>query len=139
VQEAAQRGLLSMTKLDNGQLEIGLPQAATITESRALPAIFEPLELSQVTEHAVASADGVVRGERDTSDVGEEKEREERGRRGRRGRGRGRGREREPREERTRPLEAATPSADLPPRLVLAEERTAPAAGESIGTGGERL
>jgi uncharacterized protein (TIGR00288 family) len=139
VQEAAQRGLLSMTKLDNGQLEIGLPQAATITESRALPVVFEPLELSQVTEHAIASADGVVRGERDTSDVGEEKEREERGRRGRRGRGRGRGREREPREERTRPLEAATPSADLPPRLVLAEERTAPAAGESIGTGGERL
>ncbi|MFL5569773.1 MAG: NYN domain-containing protein, partial [Gemmatimonadaceae bacterium] len=36
VQEASQRGLVSMTKLENGQLEIGLPQATTITESRAV-------------------------------------------------------------------------------------------------------
>src|SRR5690242_15397800 len=36
VQEAAQRGLLSVTKLENGQLEIGLPQA-TAGSPRATP------------------------------------------------------------------------------------------------------
>src|SRR6185312_12942130 len=34
-QEAAQRGLLSVTKLDNGQLEVDLPAAQTTSETPA--------------------------------------------------------------------------------------------------------
>jgi uncharacterized LabA/DUF88 family protein len=73
-QEAAQRGLLSVTKLDNGQLEVDLPSAVPATETRTNRA--EPTAV-------------------DTTEVGAPGE--DRGpRRSRRGRG-GRGREREPR------------------------------------------
>jgi uncharacterized LabA/DUF88 family protein len=73
-QEAAQRGLLSVTKLDNGQLEVDLPSAVPATETRtnrAEPAAVDTTE---------AGTPGEDRGPR----------------RSRRGRG-GRGREREPR------------------------------------------
>src|SRR5512142_751583 len=74
-QEAAQKGLLSVTKLDNGQLEVDLPNATPATETRTMrgesPAPAE-------TSEAVPGED---RGPR----------------RSRRGRGGGRGREREPR------------------------------------------
>ena len=143
VQEASQRGLVSMTKLENGQLEIGLPPAAaTITETRALPSGLEAAELDRAT----AAHDGAVR-QREAAEGGEEREREERGRRGRRGRGRGRGRDREERGRDERPRDASapaprpqpTPSADTPAHLQLAEEAVAPPTGEAVGHGGERL
>src|SRR5688500_3611638 len=88
VQDAVQRGLLSATKLENGQLEIGLPSGA-MGEARA-------------AENA--AADEAARG--DGTEIGEDRKREGRGRRGRRGRG-GRDREeRGPRPDR--------PSAELP-------------------------
>jgi hypothetical protein len=46
VQEAHQRGLLSMTKLENGQLEIGPAAGAQTPEPRALPAL-EPIEVER--------------------------------------------------------------------------------------------
>ena len=143
VQEASQRGLVSMTKLENGQLEIGLPQAPTITETRALPSGLEPAELDRAT----AAHDGAVR-QREAAEGGEEREREERGRRGRRGRGRGRGRDRDERGREDRPREERVhaarpqptePSGDAPAHLQLAEQDMAAPAGEAVGAGGERL
>jgi uncharacterized protein (TIGR00288 family) len=79
VQEAAQKGLLTLTRLENGQFEIAPPGA----KASAAP--------------VVASAD--VAGALD--EAAEKEEGEERGSRRRRGRGRGRGgRDREPREPR---------------------------------------
>src|SRR5437773_2548635 len=101
VQEAHQRGLLSMTKLENGQLEIGPPLTAAAPESRAALPALEPVEL----QRPAAPVDGAVR-EREAGEQAEE--REERGRRGRRGRGRGRGRDRE---DRPRPAAPAAPAA----------------------------
>ena len=144
VQDAVQRGLLSATKLENGQLEIGLPSGAR-GEARA-------------AENA--AADEAARG--DGTEIGEDRKREGRGRRGRRGRG---GRDREDRGPRTdRPSaelpldgEAAampetTPQAELvdavphvepAPRVPERAERPdrAPRAdgGEQIGVTGERL
>src|SRR6185295_85471 len=77
-QEAAQRGLLTVTKLDNGQLEVDTPGAITAeTPARAATAIPASTEAG---ESPVPSEE---RG----------------GRRSRRGRG-GRGRDREDRESR---------------------------------------
>jgi len=87
VQDAVQRGLLSATKLENGQLEIGLPSGAR-GEARA-------------AENA--AADEAARG--DGAEAGEDRKREGRARRGRRGRGRDR-EDRGPRPDR--------PSAELP-------------------------
>src|SRR5689334_5371760 len=57
VQEAHQRGLLSMTKLENGQLEIGLPaQQPASAETRA-PAELEPVE----TDRAASPTDEAAR------------------------------------------------------------------------------
>jgi uncharacterized protein (TIGR00288 family) len=75
-QEAAQKGLLSITKLENGQLEVDLPGVTPATETRAVRAESEP-----------AAVDGAAPDERPS-------------RRGRRGRG-GRGRDRDS-ESRTR-------------------------------------
>ena len=132
VQEAHQRGLLSMTKLENGQLEIGLPLAhppstPSAAESRPVPEL-EPVDL----DRAVAAVDGTARP-RETAEPSEE--REDRGRRGRRGRGRGRGRDRE---ERPRPAAPAAAAAEVPTPLHLAEEPVA-ATGENVGVSGERL
>ena len=81
VQEAAQKGLLTLTRLENGQFEIAPPGARSGTAP------------------AVASSD--VAGALDEADAKEEKDGEERSGRRRRGRGRGRGgRDREPRGER---------------------------------------
>ena len=77
VQEAAQKGLLTLTRLENGQFEIAPPGAK-----------------GSVAAPVVASAD--VAGALDEAD--EKEETEERSSRRRRGRGRGRGgRDREPR------------------------------------------
>src|SRR4051812_38802223 len=87
VQEAVQRGLLSATKLENGQLEIGLPSGAK----------------GDVRAAENAAADEAARG--DGSEAAEERKREGRSRRGRRGRGRDR-EDRGPRADR--------PSTELP-------------------------
>ena len=150
VQDAVQRGLLSATKLENGQLEIGLPSGAR-GDARA-------------AENA-AAADEASRA--DGAEPPEDRKRDGRGRRGRRGRGRDR-EDRTPRVERAadtplddeaasmpqgRPQAAAAPSAPaLPPRApeaVPAPDRAArperqeraPRAetGEQIGVSGERL
>ena len=138
-QEAAQKGLLSLTKLENGQLEVDLPGMST----EARPA------------HANGAAPESVTSPVETAETGDEREaREERGRRGRRGRGRGRDREgregREPREAAAiaaRAVPVATGDAEsaveAPEPHPTSREVAAPAApaagGEDIGVSGQRL
>jgi uncharacterized protein (TIGR00288 family) len=122
-QEAAQRGLLKVTKLENGQLEVDVPDG-----DGAAP-------VPRTGEAAEARARRDERPHRG---------REERGR-GRRG-GRGRDRERAPRTEEPR---ATTPAADdaAEPRVAQGapagsdETRSddVEVARDSIGRGGERL
>jgi uncharacterized protein (TIGR00288 family) len=118
VTEAAHRGLLTLTKLENGQLEVGPPGAA-----RTLPAGQESAE-PQVPRLAAAEGEPV-----------------ERSRRGRRG---GRGRDREVRGQRTAAAAAPQTSPSEPefPPLPQAEaarvELPAAAAG-GIGSSGLRL
>src|SRR3954467_10472995 len=66
VQDATQRGLLSATKLENGQLEIGLPTGARV-------------------EARVAETDGADAGHAETPAAADAKREGGRGRRGRRG------------------------------------------------------
>jgi uncharacterized protein (TIGR00288 family) len=132
VQEAHQKGLLSMTKLENGQLEIGPPIIAPTAAAEPRAPEAERVE----GDRSVAASDGAV----PARESGEpQEEREERARRSRRGRGRGRGRDRD-REDRTRTPAPAAESADQPAPLRLEEEQpVAVGGGESIGTAGERL
>src|SRR5690349_2091921 len=84
--EAAQRGLISVNKLENGQLEVGLPRetvAATPAADTAAPAVAAGDDENGTREAREEN------GRRDRDERG----REDRGRRGRRGRGRGRDRE----------------------------------------------
>ena len=82
VQEAAQRGLISVSKLENGQLEIDLPQAG---ETREQP-VETAVPLTAAREQAPREAAPRDEGAPATGA-------EERGRRRRRGRGRDRDRE----------------------------------------------
>ena len=133
-QEAAQRGLLTVTKLDNGQLEVDLPSGAPVSEAqtgRAEPMAASPSEASEAAAPAA----------------------EDRGpRRGRRGRG-GRGRDREDRGQReTTPSQpaatevptpsapvAAAPRGDRPAQLELTTDHRAAPSESGVGTSGERL
>jgi uncharacterized protein (TIGR00288 family) len=116
VTEAAHKGLLTLTKLENGQFEVGPPRAG-----RGLPAGQDTIE-----PHAprVAGPEGA------------EAESGERSRRGRRG-GRGRDRDREPRGQRP-VVQAAQPEAEPAPQPAPrpAEPK---AAGDDIGSSGLRL
>jgi len=140
--EAAQRGLISVNKLENGQLEVGLPR-------ETIPLIPAD-EVPAANPAALASDDNGAR------ERAENARREERGRRGRRGRGRGREREdRAPRTDAQRaaaaPLEVGEAETATPPHGdVLAHppaSAVAPARAESelepsepvIGSSGERL
>ncbi|MDB4913157.1 MAG: domain, limkain-b1-type [Gemmatimonadetes bacterium] len=76
VQDAVQRGLLSATKLENGQLEIGLPSGAKGDARAAENAAAD--EAARVETPAVAGIAGI------------DDKKPSRGRRGRRGRGRDR-------------------------------------------------
>jgi OST-HTH/LOTUS domain len=126
-QEAAQRGLLTITKLENGQLEIDLP--GTITPTPAQPQAAQ----APAAPKAETESEGEERGSR----------------RGRRGRGgRGRGREREPREG-AEAREAPKPTETPVSSEAVVAERETPAvsqprvareepAAEEVGTG-ERL
>jgi len=118
VQDAVHRGLISATKLENGQLEIGLP-SGDAPEPRA-------------AEEKAASTDETPRAE------SAEGKRE--GGRSRRGR-RGRGRDREDRPRPTAPDDAsAQPAAAVtgaaPEGIPVSVEKPA---GEQVGASGERL
>jgi len=143
VQDAVHRGLISATKLENGQLEIGLPGAAASTEPHAV----EPAAPAD-DEPRAESAEGKREGGRS--------------RRGRRGRGRDR--EDRPRAGATDtqaaeptalaaaapegiPVSVEAPSGDntaqrgreRAPRPDNGARATPSSAGEQIGAGGERL
>jgi uncharacterized protein (TIGR00288 family) len=122
VTEAAQRGLLSLTKLENGQFEVGPPRAGGALTSG------EPATVTAVARIATPRAD-----ETETSD---------RPRRSRRG---GRGRDRD-RDGRARPATAhAAPStetkaisaAEIPAETTVAD--VAATNGDGIGSSGLRL
>ena len=130
VHEAHQRGLLSMTKLENGQLEIDLPQGAPATPPRAGVPELEPIEV----DRAGVPSDGVMPAAHEATETREDRG-EERGRRGRRGRGRGRGRDRD---DRARVAPATAPT-DAPAPPALTEEPVAAVGSEAIGAVGERL
>jgi hypothetical protein len=119
VTEAAQRGLLSLTKLENGQFEVGPPRAAgAVTPG-------EP-----ATVHAVARIATPRAGETETSD---------RPRRSRRG---GRGRDRDGRAQRPVAAHSPTPTeAEATPEFPAdTSVAAAPAPnGDGIGSSGLRL
>jgi uncharacterized protein (TIGR00288 family) len=138
-QEAAQRGLLSVSKLDNGQLEVDLPTASlSVTAETRVPRA-EPAAVTAPVGETPAPID------------------DRPPRRGRRGRG-GRGRDREEREPRppresgaqeivaerpSPPLEQATPlEISTESRAAVPASTPAPAAVASdgiAGDAGERL
>jgi len=152
--EASQRGLISVNKLENGQLEVGLPR-------ESIPPI--PPGETPAAKPSVAAADDngereprAENGRREGREGQEDRGRDERGRRGRRGRGRGREREdRGPRTDTHRAAgaapeagEAATatpPHGDQlvhPPAAPVSPSGTASepeASGDAIGSSGERL
>jgi uncharacterized protein (TIGR00288 family) len=129
-QEAAQRGLLTVTKLENGQLEVELPSGAPVAADAGARA--ETAAQTDSGEVSVAVEDRPPR-------------------RGRRGRG-GRGRDREPREARpsievaavTEPVapapepQPAEVVVERPPQREAVDERVT-SADATIGTSGERL
>jgi hypothetical protein len=118
VAEAARRGLVSLNKLENGQLEVDLPKEA-------------PAPLAEPAPAPTPSAQPVRAGEE-----------EERGRRGGKGRGRDRERGERPRRE-AKPSAAAT-TAPVAPVAPVAEQLPAQPAekardGAEIGASGLRL
>jgi len=121
-QEAAQRGLLSITKLENGQLEVDLPTAQTATS------MIRP----EPTNGAAAPAAEATQPSSD----------ERPPRRGRRGRG-GRGRDdREPRAPAPTVTGEHAAASDRPAQVELSIERQPAAAapsGETTGETGQRL
>ncbi len=117
VSDAADKGLVKVTKLENGQLEVSPADGA-------VPAAPAPAARPVAT----SGGEAIVR--------------EDRGRRGRRGRGRDRDRDRPDRNgERPATGTAASPApteaASTPPSPERAPQRAAPADG--IGVSGERL
>ncbi|HET9425704.1 MAG TPA: NYN domain-containing protein [Gemmatimonadaceae bacterium] len=124
VQEAASKGLLSVSKLENGQLEIDLPTGGVVPA--AAPAAR--------TEAPSAAPAGDGAGE------------EGRPRRGRRGRG-GRGRDREERGPRPEgaaataaaPQPTERPERESAPAPTPATRTPTPAVSDTIGVSGERL
>ncbi len=126
-QDAAQRGLLKVTKLENGQLEVG-PATGVAAPAAA----------------AVRSADAAVAPATVADKPAEEREgREGRGRRGRRG-GRGRDRDREDRPRSSGDAASGTPAtstetAAAPAAAVAPTAADLPPVDPSIGVSGERL
>jgi uncharacterized protein (TIGR00288 family) len=122
VTEAAQRGLLSLTKLENGQFEVGPPRAAGALASG------EPATVSAVARIATPR--------------GEETETSDRPRRSRRG-GRGRDRDREGRTQRPAaahsPAHAETEKTSTPDISADVAVAAPAAEGDGIGSSGLRL
>ena len=120
VSEAAHRGLLTLTKLENGQFEVGPPKAgvAVATPNTDIPAEARP-----------------------SLPAGQETEGPDRPRRGRRG-GRGRDRERGPRHAAS--LEAVAAQIESEPIAAADAPAATPSAppsrnGDAIGSSGLRL
>jgi uncharacterized protein (TIGR00288 family) len=88
VQEAQQRGLLKVTKLESGQLEIDAPDGAPTSVAEAKDAASPDGAVA-----TVSLAEGAAPGAPARAERGEDRD-ERRGRRGRRGRGRDRFRDR---------------------------------------------
>jgi uncharacterized protein (TIGR00288 family) len=133
VTEAGKRGLLSLTKLENGQLEVDVPRPAS--DVAATP------DAASATEAPIAAVTPAVVADEPAAD---------RARRSRRG-GRGRDREaRPPRTENTAPVaaspESAAPAAAPQPEAAPAAPRSEahtprpkPASDSEIGRAGLRL
>ncbi|MHB0948357.1 MAG: NYN domain-containing protein [Gemmatimonadaceae bacterium] len=126
-QEAAGKGLLAISKLENGQLEVDVPGSvlAGVIAAAGAPAVEAP------------------RAERDRDEDGEDRGARRRGRG--RGRGRDRDRDREPREGQAREGQAREgqareerPREERPRHESQGELRLA-ATGPAIGVSGERL
>jgi uncharacterized protein (TIGR00288 family) len=119
VSEAAQRGLLTLTKLENGQFEVGPPR------SGGAPPVAESA--------AEASAPGVAAPRKENGEVSDRPRRSRRG-----GRGRDRDRERTP-----RPAQTADTPVGATESGAVPEEAPRPAAastnGDAIGSSGLRL
>ena len=153
--EAAQRGLISVNKLDNGQLEVGLPRDTGA--AAASVAAVTGVAAAVVDDNGAAREAREDNVRREAKEGREERAREERNRRGRRGRGRGRDREDRGPRDATKPVTtafevAADVSATPPHGDKLAHPAGTPApasrstpagepaaAGDGIGVGGERL
>ncbi|MEP6509352.1 MAG: NYN domain-containing protein, partial [Gemmatimonadales bacterium] len=129
VTEAGKRGLLSLTKLENGQLEVDVPHTASdgsVPESSSVEMDFAPS--TSAAAQPVAASD----------------EAPDRARRNRRG---GRGRDREPRAGRAdaAPSSASAEAEALPeevvvaPRVEAAPPKAAVPAASGIGSTGLRL
>ncbi|HZE07170.1 MAG TPA: NYN domain-containing protein [Gemmatimonadaceae bacterium] len=117
VSEAAHRGLLTLTKLENGQFEVGPPRAG------GTPVVAEAVAEPPAPRAAHAH------------DEGESGERSRRGRRGGRGRDRdGRGQRPTPSQPHARVEAEATPAAESP-RPAAAPSTN----GDAIGSSGLRL
>jgi len=123
VQEAEKRGLVTTTRLENGQLEVspaagagGDGAAAGAAAAGAPPREQYPSRAAQPQDRSIPAGIESARDEDETAD--------ERGRRGRRGRGRDRGRDRDDRPRRdARPAEE--PAAELPFPAAEPEPRRA--------------
>jgi uncharacterized protein (TIGR00288 family) len=145
--EAAQRGLISVNKLENGQLEVGLPKETA----------GAPSSDAAASRPDASTDENGAREARDESVRREERSREERGRRGRRGRG-GRGRDREDRGPRLDVPASAPAATDVgedesvtpphgdklvhPPTSASPVTAAAPESGQpadTVGISGERL
>jgi uncharacterized LabA/DUF88 family protein len=140
VTEAAKRGLLSLTKLENGQLEVDAPRPASTSSA-------EGAETSPAVTPAPAAAASAPTATAEEAPA----DRARRGRRGARGRDRD---ERVPRGARVEAA-AATPSSEQAPEARsevtqtatpasprpahAAEAKPAPSSGSDIGSTGIRL
>jgi uncharacterized protein (TIGR00288 family) len=136
--EAAHKGLVAITRLENGQLEVALPAG------RAAAGAASPAAAAPRADKPRGRAERPEQAERETPNADEE-----RGRGGRRGR-RGRGRGREGRDERgtdaaavDREAEEVVATGDDSGNGVVAPRREPPverfAAADGIGSSGERL
>ena len=127
VTEAAGRGLLSVTKLDTGQLEVGPPKPkGTVTM------VDQVLVGDAAVAAAAAAAPTATPVEREARE-----EREERG--GRRGRRGGRGRDRGDRNERAADRAADRAPERVPEHAVERPVAVQPTVEDGIGASGERL
>ncbi len=152
--EAAQRGLISVNKLENGQLEVGLPRETIPPIPAGETSAAKPQ--AETADDNGAGEPRAENGRREGREGREDRGRDERGRRGRRGRGRGRDREdRGPRTDTHRAAEAAPEAGEAatatpphgdplvhPPVAPVSPSRTASepeATGDVIGLSGERL
>ncbi len=121
VQEAATRGLVTITKLENGQLEVG-----------AVNGIGAPNGVAPSAPPRAAN------GGAPAESAGDRPSREDRG--GRRGRrGRGRDRERDRGESREPSLTVTGETAVPVPAVVSEPAASKPTANDGIGQSGERL